>query len=85
MKKFLLCLVLIVGCHTNLQREYVEADDKTLEVVKPAIEKWLKNEPGNVCRDEEDVNDWHMKLHSWRLRVIEARRALAEQEKQEQD
>lgn len=76
----MLMLVLLVGCG-SLHQDYVEADSANYDVVAPAIGKWLVNEPGNVCETPQDVQDWQLKLRSWKFRVEEAKRLLAEEQK----
>lgn len=77
-------LVLAFGCTTGLQKSYVVADEENHSVLSPAIEKWLAKEPGNVIKPGPDADDakhaYEIKLRSWKFRIDEAKRLIAEQE-----
>ena len=72
--------ILLIGCTNNLNRDYIAADAETYSVVAPQVEKWLSHEPGLTLQTSEDVQDWEVKLRSWKFRITEAERLLAEQE-----
>lgn len=79
-----LCLLLIpTGCQSNLQEDYVLSDEATYSVVAPAIEKWLTTEPGLVCQDGAEVQDWQRKLRSWQFKIEQAKKALEAQKESE--
>ena len=82
MKHLLFSLpLLLLGCtSSNLNKDYIAADAETYSVVAPQVEKWLSHEPGLTLQDPEDVHDWNVKLRSWKFRITEAERLLAEQE-----
>ena len=81
---FLPVLLLIpAGCtFQSLNADLVQADEETYSVVAPQVQKWLTKEPGLTLSDEEAVRDWEVKLRSWKDRIDNAKRVLAEQEQE---
>ena len=76
----LLSLVLLLpsGCVSNLQADYVAADEETYNLVKPVVVEWSGLAPG--VSDQQRL-DWELKLRSWEFRIQQAKRLLAEEAK----
>ena len=84
MKRYLLFILLGIvlllpsGCQSNLQADYVAADQETYNLVKPVVEEWKGLAPG---LSDEQKGDWDLKLRSWDFRIQQAKRLLAEEAK----
>lgn len=61
----------IVGCG-SIARDYVDADELTLNAISPEYRRYVENDP---TMSEDDKNLRYANLDSWAYRVEQAKKA----------